>query len=448
MVVASGGEWINPAGEVQPKLHGHWRLSEPTRTAEEHGKLKAARRLATALVGGDATNIPVVHPIRWPGSVHRKGQPKLARIVGFHPDAEIDLGEALEALEAAAKAHGISFDTGHGGTGEQRDTAALIAEIMSARAYVAPLTALSARYAGGGMTKPKIVETLEGLMLAVPVEIRDGGQPGRWQSRFDGIPRMAASAVPKFGPQAEQAQAWRTEPDFRRPSLGPRPEDTHWEEADPHAAGRTEARDKQERAKGNGLDKSEAVILDPTDPYKSAAVFLERHCSHRDGRTLQRHRGSFYAYTGTHYREMQAEEIRRVLYQFLDSAQVWRTAGKKTKGEEPTFELAPFKPNRNHVHDLVDTVQARAGIDDQLAMPCWLGKADPQGTVIPMANGLLELATGRLHPHSPRYFQSYSLSFDYAPKAPGPPSGCAFSQAYGPTTRKHATRCRRSWGCC
>ena len=32
VVVASGGEWIDPAsGEVEPKLHLHWRLTEPTR---------------------------------------------------------------------------------------------------------------------------------------------------------------------------------------------------------------------------------------------------------------------------------------------------------------------------------------------------------------------------------------------------------------------------------
>ena len=37
-----------------------------------------------------------------------------------------------------------------------------------------------------------------------------------------------------------------------------------------------------------------------------------------------------------------------------------------------------------------------------------------------MANGLLDLATGKLYPHSPQYFQSYSLSFDYDPKAPEP----------------------------
>ena len=206
-----------------------------------------------------------------------------------------------------------------------------------------------------------------------------------------------------------------------------------------------QASERKRRANG----EAEAVILDPTDPYKSAAVFLERHCSHKDGRTLQRHRGSFYAYTGTHYREMQAEEIRRVLYLFLDGAQVWRTAGKKTKGEEPTFELAPFKPNRNHVHDLVDTVQARAGIDDQLAMPCWLGKADPQGTVIPMANGLLELATGKLLPALAALLPELQPVLRLRPEgAASPPSGCAFSQASGPKTRKHATRCRRSWGCC
>ena len=48
-----------------------------------------------------------MHPIRWPGSVHRKGEPKLARIVELNEDAEIDLGDALEALEAAAAARGI-----------------------------------------------------------------------------------------------------------------------------------------------------------------------------------------------------------------------------------------------------------------------------------------------------------------------------------------------------
>ena len=72
-VVASGGVWVDPAtGETEDKLHLHWRLKEPTRTTEAHDRLKQARTIATQLVGGDATNKPIVHPIRWPGSWHEK----------------------------------------------------------------------------------------------------------------------------------------------------------------------------------------------------------------------------------------------------------------------------------------------------------------------------------------------------------------------------------------
>lgn len=60
IVVASGGEWTNPeTGEIEPKVHLHWRLKKPTATPDEHAMLKEARRLATELVGGDGTNISI-----------------------------------------------------------------------------------------------------------------------------------------------------------------------------------------------------------------------------------------------------------------------------------------------------------------------------------------------------------------------------------------------------
>ncbi|UGX96766.1 PriCT-2 domain-containing protein [Bradyrhizobium barranii subsp. barranii] len=101
-IVASGGEWIKrETGEVEPKLHLHWRLKKPTSIEAEHKLLREARELATRLVGGDATNISIVHPIRWPGSWHRKGDPRLASIVAFS-DIEIDLAEAVKILRNAA----------------------------------------------------------------------------------------------------------------------------------------------------------------------------------------------------------------------------------------------------------------------------------------------------------------------------------------------------------
>ena len=103
VVVASGGEWTDPqTGEVSPRLHLHWRLQEPTREAGDHIRLKEARRLAQVLAGADGSAVPLVHPMRWPGSWHRKAEPKIARIVALNEDAEIDLGEALERLREAA----------------------------------------------------------------------------------------------------------------------------------------------------------------------------------------------------------------------------------------------------------------------------------------------------------------------------------------------------------
>src|SRR5262249_7059055 len=56
VVVASGGEWPNPnTGEVEQKVHVHWRLKVPTHTPQEHAKLREARDLAAKLVGADDT---------------------------------------------------------------------------------------------------------------------------------------------------------------------------------------------------------------------------------------------------------------------------------------------------------------------------------------------------------------------------------------------------------
>jgi hypothetical protein len=85
LVVASGGIWRDPGGgALHDKLHLHWRLTEPTRESADHALLKEARRRAQAFVGADATAVPLVHPLRWPGSVHRKAAPRLARIIQVH----------------------------------------------------------------------------------------------------------------------------------------------------------------------------------------------------------------------------------------------------------------------------------------------------------------------------------------------------------------------------
>ena len=234
VAVASGGEWIDPeTGDVQDKLHLHWRLSEPTRTEAEHKRLKLARTLAAGLVGGDASNKPVVHPIRWPGSWHRKAMPRLTSILAL-TDHELDLDDALERLQEAAEAAGTNrpaadaADPGFASEGEARETAELIAAVLTADDYHGPLVALAMRFLRGGMADAQAVLTLRGVMLAVPAaarDMKDGTcQTGRWQARYDDIPRMVSTARAKCGepsddaahaaPRDTKAHAWPAPLDF------------------------------------------------------------------------------------------------------------------------------------------------------------------------------------------------------------------------------------------
>jgi putative DNA primase/helicase len=107
MIIATGGPAASPdARELRLQLH--WRLAEPTAEAADHARLRQARRMAAALVGGVQAAAAPSHPLRWPGAENREGVPAPATIAAALPSAELELGEALarlaEALEAAGTA--------------------------------------------------------------------------------------------------------------------------------------------------------------------------------------------------------------------------------------------------------------------------------------------------------------------------------------------------------
>jgi len=104
----SGSEWEDPnTGEIHPKTHLHWRLSEPTRTPEEYTLLRRARDAAATLVGADRTAIPPNHPLRWPGSWNLKAVPRIAKICAGNVASEVHLSDAVEKLEEAIEAAGL-----------------------------------------------------------------------------------------------------------------------------------------------------------------------------------------------------------------------------------------------------------------------------------------------------------------------------------------------------
>lgn len=129
IVMHSGGDWADPdTGEIHPKLHLHWRLSEPTRTPEDHETLRQARRLAALLVAGDPTGAPVAHPLRMAGSWNLKSTtPRLARIIGGNPASEVHLTDALETLQEAIEAAGLEGQPARPSGAPQASTVVVVA---------------------------------------------------------------------------------------------------------------------------------------------------------------------------------------------------------------------------------------------------------------------------------------------------------------------------------
>jgi uncharacterized protein DUF3987 len=213
VVVASGGEWTNPeTGEIEPKLHTHYRLQAPARSKEQQQKLKLARRFATKLVGGDASNVPMVHPIRWPGSWHRKAQPKLCQIVSINPDREINLDTVFDILRKATATNGdndpfatLAKEQQHSG----ESYADLITAVLIGESYHDPLMRLSAKLIHAGM-QPDAA----GCLLRDWMEASLGCRDERWKIRVADIPRCISTALSKYGPaQKPQATAEQVQTD-------------------------------------------------------------------------------------------------------------------------------------------------------------------------------------------------------------------------------------------
>jgi primase-like protein len=132
-IVASGGTWKNEVGRLEAKLHLHWRLAEPTRDDADHERLREARALAAELVGADKSATSIVHPLRWPGSWHRKNPstPRIARLK-TSPESEIELGDALERLREACPPKAHPAGNGHDRDEEGRDLRASLPELEAA----------------------------------------------------------------------------------------------------------------------------------------------------------------------------------------------------------------------------------------------------------------------------------------------------------------------------
>lgn len=156
----------------------------------------------------------------------------------------------------------------------------------------------------------------------------------------------------------------------------------------------------------------EIELPPPTAPLEVAKIFVTEQCQQGGAPTLLYWRGGWLAYNGAGWGEQSADTIRARLYEFTGKAVYVR----QVKGEK---EIISWLPNDRRISALVDALKSVCLVPAELGARCWLD-GRKTGTIIACRNGLLELKSRELIPHTPRYFNLTTLPFDYDPAAECP----------------------------
>jgi putative DNA primase/helicase len=156
----------------------------------------------------------------------------------------------------------------------------------------------------------------------------------------------------------------------------------------------------------------------PSNPMAVARELLTS-LQTADGKlTLRRWRGAWMRWSGTCWAEVEDTAVRRGIYTKLEHAQYKTTDGA----------VKEWAPNKTKVANVMEAFAAITHLPEDVDAPAWIGKARPApaGEIVACANGLLHVGTRELIGHTPDYFNTVAVPFDYDPDAPKPERWLAF----------------------
>jgi putative DNA primase/helicase len=156
-------------------------------------------------------------------------------------------------------------------------------------------------------------------------------------------------------------------------------------------------------------------------PMAVARLFVEERCQHDGVLTLRHWRGTWWLWRRSHWSEREEIEVQALLYAFTEHARCHNRDG----------EVVPWAPNRRKVDDLLNALAAITLLAPEVDQPTWLDGRE-SGTIVAVANGLLEVETRQLMPHSPQFFNQAAVPFDYDKDAARPQRWHDFLDALWP----------------
>lgn len=172
----------------------------------------------------------------------------------------------------------------------------------------------------------------------------------------------------------------------------------------------------------NRLLRPDDIVITLGAPSDNAKVF----CEHRSGKgqRLIRYRNTWYLWRGPDYRKLDKEAVDAEVGLFLENA-VYAVPMKDEDGTKIGDERRAFKPVLRDVSEMVAALMRRPEIRvrEEIKAPFWLPHADADQTthraedILSCANGLLNVNTGELLPHSPYFLTMNSVPFSFDPDA-------------------------------
>src|SRR5262249_42449304 len=144
-------------------------------------------------------------------------------------------------------------------------------------------------------------------------------------------------------------------------------------------------------------DHPRGALVPARPPWSAPLLLAERFADRHSWRYW---RNNWYEYTGTCYVLRQEDTIRGRVRTFVEGRrhEVWEWQRRHGLGDA----FPGVKPQLTD--EVVDLLRDRLLVDDRMEMPAMLGAAGRTPPLLPVANGLLDLDTLELRPHTPGWF--------------------------------------------
>jgi putative DNA primase/helicase len=170
------------------------------------------------------------------------------------------------------------------------------------------------------------------------------------------------------------------------------------------------------------------MLPPPSAPMQVARAFVTHSLLVNgvpDAPTLRYWRGGWWVWRTTHWAEVDNRTVRSLLYRFTEHAVY-------SEGLMHGLMITkPWQPNRRKIGDLLEALGSITILPDDTHQPSWLDHRK-SGTIIAVGNGLLDLVSRDLYPHTPRFFNQTCVPFAYEPHAAGPRQWLNFLNALWP----------------